>query len=204
MFFKIDHTMKNHLITLIALLFVSPLFSQLVLERDINQEPASSNPTVFTALNNILYFSADDGIHGDELYQHDLNTGVTELVANLRPYEDGNGISTILAFDGKIYFNARDGIGNNFYLYVYDPQDGSVQRLMDANGIEVEAPENLYAFNGKMIFAAEFNGIDTELGLYDPVANTVEILADINENGSSYPNFFTEYDGKLWFWPMMV
>ena len=41
----------------------------------------------FSELNGILYFRADDGIHGDELYQYDLTTGQKSLVANVRPFK---------------------------------------------------------------------------------------------------------------------
>jgi ELWxxDGT repeat protein len=175
------------------------LFSQLVLERDINQEAASSNPTSVAELNNILYFGADDGINGEEFYQYDLNTETAQLLANIRPYEAGSSIYGAVAFDNRIFFSARDGSGIDPYMYVHDPSDNSTQRLIDSQGSNVREPSNLFEFNGQLFFAADFSNIDFELGRYDPVTNTVDILMDINANGSSYPNFFTEIDGELWF-----
>ena len=191
--------MKHFLVLPLFFLLFPTLFSQVVLERDINQEPASSSPNYFCELDGVLYFGADDGVHGTELYQYDLASGTADLVANLRAYEDGNSISETIAFDGKVFFNARDNVGNDKHLYVFDPADLSTQRLMDSEGMEVTEPVNLFEFNGQLFFAAEFPGAGIELGRYDPVMNKIDLVADINLDGDSYPNFFNEVDGKLWF-----
>ncbi|GJM33854.1 MAG: hypothetical protein DHS20C18_28550 [Saprospiraceae bacterium] len=191
--------MRTFLLLFFILLVTPLLHSQLVLEKDINQEPASAHPGYIVELNNVLYFRANDGAHGDELYKYDLGSGVAQLVADLRPYEMGGGINDVIIFDEKIYFNSRGGSGSDHFIYVHDPSDNSTQRLMDSENMEVREPANLTEFNGQLFFAAEFSGIGIELGRYDPVTNKVDILADINPTGDSYPNFFNELDGKLWF-----
>ncbi len=191
--------MKTSVTLWYCCLMTLSLNAQVILERDINQEPAPSEPLYFAELDNVLYFRADDGIHGDELYQYDLATGTAELVANVRPFEVGASISEVVALAGKIYFNARDGIGSSHYLYVHDPADGSVQRLADADNEEVRDPFNMRVFDGRLFFSADFSGVDIEPGYYDPVANQVEVLADINPTGGSSPGFFTPAEGDLWF-----
>jgi ELWxxDGT repeat protein len=47
---------------------------------DINKGASSSIPHNFTVLNNTLYFSADDGVTGDELWKISSLTGIAELV----------------------------------------------------------------------------------------------------------------------------
>lgn len=190
----------KYVLFLFAFLFWNiPTNGQLVLERDINQEAASSSPFYISELNNILYFRADDGIHGDELFQYNLATETAELVADIRPNEDGSSISEIIAFDNKIYFNAKDGIGIDHYLYVYNPADNSSQRLIDSNNNRVKEPSNLAVFNGQLFFRYEHENNDYEVGRYDPVSNQIELVADINPAGSSSPSSFTEVDGQLWF-----
>lgn len=190
----------KHVFTLsLCFLFTSTLFAQVVLERDINLEAASSRPSSLTELNGALYFRADDGVHGEELYKYDLTTGVAELVVNLRPYEEHGGIREIVAFDNKIYFDARYGNGINYYLHVYDPADNSVQRLSDSEGTEVNDPTNFFVFEEQLYFAADFSGIGIELGRYDPLTNKVDTIADIHPNGNGHPNFFNEVNGQLWF-----
>lgn len=175
------------------------LFSQVVLERDINQEAASSNPNYASELDGILYFGADDGINGTELYQYDLTSGAFEIVVNLQPNNEHSGINETIAFDEKVFFSARDGNGIDRHLLVYDPGDGSVQRLMDSEGEQVTEPFGLFEFNGQLFFRAEFPSVGFELGRYDPVENQIDLLADINPGGDGYPGSFCIAEGKLWF-----
>ncbi len=190
--------MKKILPLILSICFIQIAFGQLVLERDINQEAASSNPEYIAELNNQLYFRADDGINGEELYRYDISTGDVTLVADIRPYDAGGSPSAVISFDEKIYFVSRDEILNNDYLFIHDPLDNSTQRLMDNQGSDVEEPSNLFVFNGQLFFSAEFaEGV--ELGRYDPVANSIIMVDDLNPDGDSYPNFFNEVDGKLWF-----
>ena len=190
--------MKLHALLLCFLTLPAMMQAQVVLERDINQEPAPSDPSFFAELDNILYFRADDGINGEELYQFDLDTETASLVANIREYEEGSNISEVVAFNGKIYFNPRaTGIDN--YLYVYDPSDESVQRLMDSNGQDVKEPTNMTVFDGQLFFGYEADNNDFELGRYDPAENLIEYFPEINENGNAFPNFFTAANGYLWF-----
>lgn len=173
--------------------------AQLVLERDINQEAASSDPYYVAELNGVLYLGADDGIHGTELYQFDMTSNTASLVANVRPFEEGNNISQVIAFDNRVFFSARDGSGSKPYLYVHDPIAQTTERLRDTNFQDVKEPFNFTVFNGQLFFTSDFSGIGNELGKYDPVANEISIIADINPTGSSFVNFFNEYNGQLWF-----
>ncbi len=189
--------MRKLFLLSLSLLFTSATFAQLVLERDINQEPASSDPDYIAELNNVLYFSADDGIHGEELYQYDLATGVAELVANIRPDEDDSGPHDLIAFDNKVMFGAR--AGSSEYFYIYDPVLDTLWHISGSANDQVGTPYNFIAFNGQLFFSADFGSVDTELGRYDPITGQAELVADINSEGSSYPGSFVEAEGYLWF-----
>lgn len=182
------------------LLFVSfTLSAQLVLERDINQEAASSDPTYPVLLNNAIYLNADDGMHGLELYRYHLDNQTAELVVNLREYDESGNPISLTAFDDKLYFSARDNIGIDRHLYVYDPGTDTAQRVQDAGGNEAETAAELFVFNSQLFFQAEFPGVGIELGRFDPVANEITLLADLDPNGDSYPSGFNEVGGQLWF-----
>lgn len=191
--------MKTSFTLFFSLVFFYGASAQLVLERDINQQAAGSSPDYFAALNGVLYFKADDGFHGEELFSYNLSTGQAQLLADVNPNENSSGITQVVALAGKVYFDARDGSTSTKYLYVYDPISGGVERVEDANGEEVRAPGNLYAFGTALYFSADFSGADIELGKYDPLSNEVQLLADINPNGDSYPGAFNEINGQLWF-----
>ncbi len=186
--------------TLLLLIFsISFPQAQLVLERDINQEAASSSPMYAAQLGDAIYFAADDGVNGEELHKYDLTTQTASLVANINAYQNGTGTYEVLAFDNKIFFNARDGGNLDRFLYVHDPSDNSTQLLVDNMNNELRNPNYMYEFNGQLFMAGEFDYNDAEFGRYNPVTNEFELIADINPGGSSSPNNFIEVNGELWF-----
>lgn len=86
--------------------------TQLVL--DINPGAASAFDSFsripnFTALGNVLYFSANDGIHGTELWRSDGTATGTQLVQNINPSSNGSDPSNFIALNGKLYFTANNG-----------------------------------------------------------------------------------------------
>ncbi len=65
--------------------------------------PPSSNPEDLTVLGNHVYFSAEDGRHGRELWRVDLN-GNAELLKDLTPGATGSQLSSFHAFLEHLYF----------------------------------------------------------------------------------------------------
>ena len=173
--------------------------SQLVLERDINQEAASSSPVYAAQLGDAIYFAADDGVNGEELHKYDLTTQTASLVANIYPLQDGFSTYQVKAFDNKIFFNARDGGGLDRFLYVHDPSDNSTQRLVDNMNDELRNPNYMYELDGYLYMAGEFDYNDSEFGRYNPTTNEFELIANINPDEGSSPNNFIEVNGQLWF-----
>ena len=57
-----------------------------------------------------LFFAADDGIHGLELWSTDGTPGGTGLIADLSPGPTGSAPEWLLAADGYLYFTADDGV----------------------------------------------------------------------------------------------
>ncbi len=190
------------ILTTFFLLIVSSSFlnAQLVLERDINQEAASSSPTYAAHLGDAIYFQADDGINGEELYKYDLTTQTASLVANIHAYQNGIGTYQVKAFDGKIYFNARNGTGGlDRFLYVHDPADNSTQLLVDNMNNDLRNPNYMIEYNGYIYMAGEFDYNDAEFGRYNIATNEFELIANINPDAGSSPNNLIEVNGQIWF-----
>ena len=99
---------------------------------DINPGVSSSNPTALTSINNILYFSADDGIHGEELWMSD---GTPEGTIRLTDINEGSKNSSprdISEGPDGIYFSAiKDKVGRE--LWRLDDDSQSATRIVTAD-----------------------------------------------------------------------
>lgn len=72
--------------------------------------PASSYPSFLTDVNGILFFSADDGIHGSELWMTDGTPAGTKLVADIYPGPEGSFPADLTNVNGTLFFSADDGV----------------------------------------------------------------------------------------------
>lgn len=85
-----------------------------ILVKDINPGPGDgvASPAANSAvvLNDELFFSADDGVHGIELWKTDGSESGTTMVADVNS-GSGNGVSPggpFAVFDGKVFFRGVD------------------------------------------------------------------------------------------------
>lgn len=88
--------------------------AQMVAEINATPDPGDgsdpvidSSPAELTVLDGLLYFSADDGIHGRELWSFD--GAIARLVADINPGPYGSEVSELTVFDRALYFSADDG-----------------------------------------------------------------------------------------------
>jgi ELWxxDGT repeat protein len=179
--------------------------------------PDNSYPSNFFEFNEKLYFSADNGKNGDELYVSDGTAKGTKLFADLNPGLNDSGLPNISApsdfveFNEKLYFSANDG-KNGRELYVSDGTADGTQLVADISPGEnsygygySSEPSGLVEFNGKLYFSA-YGEFGRELYVSDGTAVGTQLLVDINpgENeygspASSYPGGFVEFNDKLYF-----
>lgn len=174
------------------------LAAQLTLERDINMEDGSSEPSDQIAeLNGMLYFAADDGVHGQELYRYDIATGGAELVQDLND-DGGSGITNITAYQDKIYCRASAG-SSTAYLYVYDPLVGEIVRLRDINNQRVREPSNLFVYDDRLFMRSETSRTQHEPFVYDGTTDLARSLGKINLENTSGVATFTDAGDRLYF-----
>ncbi|AKJ04465.1 ELWxxDGT repeat protein [Archangium gephyra] len=77
---------------------------------DIRPGLEGALPTGLTVFEGLLYFSADDGVHGRELWATDGTVEGTRLVQDIRPGTDGSGPYGLRSANRKLYFVADDGL----------------------------------------------------------------------------------------------
>jgi ELWxxDGT repeat protein len=162
-----------------------------------------------------LYFSANNGKNGTELYVSDGTAGGTQLVLDIYPGEDNYGNSdpsNLVEFKDKLYFSANNGENGN-ELYVSDGTAEGTKLLVDLNSEENDSgypygsdPSDLVEFNGKLYFSASDEEKGTELFVSDGTAKGTEVLVDINptenDDGNpygSFPSNLVKFKDKLYF-----
>ncbi len=151
-----------------------------------------------------LYFSADDGATGSELWKVAADGQVVQ-VADIIPGAGSSFPSEFTEFAGELYFEARDGTtGEEPWKLA---ADGSVVQVADINPGAESSLAREEGFDGFTEFAGElyFNASDGTTGS-EPwkvaADGSVVQVADINPGGAgSTSNFpeFTEFAGELYF-----
>jgi len=83
------------------------------------QCPNGSFPYDPVAIGGTLYFAADDGIHGFELWKTDGSEGGTQRMTDINA--SGHSYPTsVTNVGGTLYFDATDGV-HGYQLWSYTP-----------------------------------------------------------------------------------
>src|SRR2546422_6814941 len=75
--------------------------------------PVGSGANLLTYVNGTVFFTANDGIHGLELWKSDGTAAGTVLVKDIYPGAAGAGPTGLTNVDGTLFFSADDGIHGN-------------------------------------------------------------------------------------------
>jgi ELWxxDGT repeat protein len=171
--------------------------------------PDSSFPSHLVEFNDQLYFNADDGEHGRELFVSDGTGKGTRLVEDLRPgasnygYAYGSAPYNLTEFKDKLYFSANDGKHGN-ELFVSDGTAEGTQLLVDLRPGEdnygnqySSYSSNLTEFKNKLYFAANDGKHGNELFVSDGTAEGTQLLVDLRPGEDNYGNTQGSYVSNL-------
>jgi len=128
---------------------------------------ADSNPLGLTDVNGTLFFAADDGTHGFELWKSDGTSAGTTLVKDIYPgpgpfdQVSGPGDSmdqlSLTNVSGTLFFFADDGV-HGFELWKSDGTAGGTVIVKDINpgsaSSDLQVQGSMLAVNGILYFGA--------------------------------------------------
>lgn len=171
-----------------------------------NQPGDPGNPGGSDGSTAALYFVADDGAHGDELWRTDGTDAGTMMVKdiNIGSALRGYGPSELTVFNGALYFQADDGVHGQ-ELWKSDGIDTGTMMVKDINPAPTgDGPFALTVFNGALYFEADDGVHGREVWKSSGTDTGTLMVKDINSiagAGSGYGlgRVFTVLNGALVF-----
>ncbi len=170
--------------------------------KDIYPGSSTSNPNNLTNVNNILYFTADDGVHGAELWKSDGTENGTVMVKDIHLFDnnDYNGPRNLIALNGMLLFSADDG-NNGYELWKSDGTEAGTVMVKDISPNGNSYPNNLFVFNNSVFFIADDGVNGYELWKSDGTESGTTLVKNINPNFSALSNSqFLILNGYFYFY----
>ena len=105
------------------------------LVQDINLGTQSSNPSAAVTVGSEAYFTANDGVHGVQLYETD---GTSDGTVRINPLGAISNPSDLTAVGNQLYFVNGDGTlwtANGTTATLVSPSNGSFNQLSDLTAV---------------------------------------------------------------------
>ena len=170
-----------------------------LLVKDINPAGVSSSPGGFFVDSPYIYFKADDGIHGRELWITDGTDTGTRMVADILSGHYSSDPSDFIAVNDKVFFSAYHGAQR---LWATDGTLAGTYLVKDVFprlGAYSWAPRAI-AYNDMLLFAGSDTILSGELWRSDGTDSGTALIKDIYSGAtSSIPENFAVFNGKVFF-----
>ncbi len=164
--------------------------------------PDKTNIIIVGEFQNRLYFTANDGIHGREMWMSDGTEIGTKLLKDINPSQTSEPVGMEgIVYNNKYYFTANDGV-HGMELWATDGTTVGTHMVKDVNLQGDSSPLHFYEFNGRLYFSA-FDSSGRELWVSDGTSLGTKMFANMNQDTAGYkgsdPQMFLEYHDKLYF-----
>ena len=146
-----------------------------------------------TDVRGTLYFSANDGKHGFELWRSDGTGRGTRMVKDINPGRGGSDFSGITAVNRIIYFTADDGT-HGAELWRSDGTTRGTRMVKDINpGPASGGPGQLTDLNGTLYFTASEGNYVSKLWRSDGTEAGTTVVKSVSASA------LTDFRGALYF-----
>jgi ELWxxDGT repeat protein len=173
--------------------------------KNIAPRGESANPEDLTSAGGKLYFTADDGRHGIEVWHSNGTKRGTKLVKDINPGEDHSvpvgHFSTHFANRGStLFFPATDGV-NGSELWRSDGTEAGTRMVKDINpGSPPSHPLELTTVGRTLFFSADDGVHGFELWRSDGTDGGTQLVKDIDpDDADSFPFSLVNVSGALFF-----
>jgi len=170
--------------------------------KDINPDEASSSPSKLINVKGTLFFIADDGTHGAELWQSGGTPQTTALVKDIWPGSSGSSPYGLTDVNGTLFFSADDGTYGQ-ELWKSDGTEAGTVIVKDIYpGSTDSSPQFLTDSNGTLFFIADDGTHGPELWKSDGTEAGTVMVKDIWSPPPEIfvrPEYLTDVNGTLFF-----
>src|SRR5918995_339508 len=161
-----------------------------------------SHPDTVTVIGKQVFFAADDGKHGVELWKSDGTNKGTKLVRSINPSSarEASDISNLVALRKRLYFSANDG-KHGLELWKSDGTRKGTTLVKDINtGSADSDPDSLTAFKGRLLFSADDGAHGYEMWRSNGTKANTALLINLEPGaGGSEPGELTISGPLLYF-----
>jgi len=161
-----------------------------------------SGPLHLTNVAGTIFFSANDGVHGRELWRSDGTSDGTSLVADIALGAASSLPRDLTAVGGVLFFTANDGVHGS-ELWKSDGTSDGTRMVRDIKkGSPGSLPRDIVNVRGRAFFSAQ-DGIDgRELWTSDGTFHGTRLVKDIDPHpgpDASMVDDLTNFNGTLFF-----
>ncbi|MFT5724394.1 MAG: ELWxxDGT repeat protein [Bacteroidia bacterium] len=164
--------------------------------KDIYPGSTASRPSHFFTHNNLLYFTADDGATGREIWISDGTSSTTKLFWDLLVNTPDNVITSIAETPEGVVFNANNNDTLD-ELWSFNLDAKKVKNVIDYKGQTRGQPRELMSTPNGVYYSLLPGSFDMEINYYDYKTKAV---TEILDNGKkNYVGNFRRTNGKFFY-----